>query len=455
MAGFVVDGKADAADSMNSIRFTARNPPTPRVIVCREGPIICDVDHQYGSDHLTSSAMNKHILIAVFLLASATLYSQDARAILTKSRQKCQSIQNGYYEMTKTMRAMASNDTTTTSFTCHFRKLADDTIRSSAFHSKMFWKGEHMSDMLYTGDDYVMVNVKDSVATIMAKSLWAKEIKSSAYSDDLYAPLTSEDGWPLPTDSQLIDSTRTFKFIGVETVGNASCYHIQENLTTKYDSTAMANDLRIEFHFWIDRDNYIPIQFSANDDVVMNNDTMYQYEFFRIGKYELDDMKDTNVLSLKSVPAYMKLKTYARSDPNPIADTSAPNWDLYSLSDEKVSLENMRGHLVLVDFFYKSCYPCMLALPAMQALHEKFKDRGLIVVGIDPYDKKKDIASFLSKRGITYTVLLGGRSAAKAYRVTAYPAIFLIDRQGRIIHTDSGYSREMGSELEALIIRNL
>ena len=70
----------------------------------------------------------------------------------------------------------------------------------------------------------------------------------------------------------------------------------------------------------------------------------------------------------------------------------------------------LKGKLVLIDFFTKSCYPCMLALLGLQALHKKYKSKGLNVIGINIYDKKEDgIIPFLSKRGITYPVLLGGK----------------------------------------------
>ena len=96
-------------------------------------------------------------------------------------------------------------------------------------------------------------------------------------------------------------------------------------------------------------------------------------------------------------------------------------------------------------------------LPILQSIHEKYKDRGVVVVGIDPYDDpaKDEMATFLSKRGITYTALFSDHELSKDYHVHAFPTLFLLDRQGRIIMTHLGFSKEMGAELEELLLKML
>jgi G:T-mismatch repair DNA endonuclease (very short patch repair protein) len=61
----------------------------------------------------------------------------------------------------------------------------------------------------------------------------------------------------------------------------------------------------------------------------------------------------------------------------------------------------------------------MQVLPALQDRHERYKEQRLRMVGIDSHDTKKevDIANFLAKRGVTYTVLFGGKNVAKDNRV--------------------------------------
>ncbi len=172
----------------------------------------------------------------------------------------------------------------------------------------------------------------------------------------------------------------------------------------------------------------------------------------------INNLKDENILTLNSIPAYYTIKDLVpyKSPDLLTKDTIAPNWELLSLTDEKINLKDLKGQLVLIDFFYKSCYPCMKALPALQALNEKYKDKGLRIIGIDPYDKKEDdIASFLSKHGVTYMVLLGGEDVANDYHVSAYPTIYLIDKNGKVIFTQVGYAKGVEKTLDEIIKKNL
>ena len=213
-----------------------------------------------------------------------------------------------------------------------------------------------------------------------------------------------------------------------------------------------------EYNYWIAMSDFNPVQYSIAYKIVMHKDTMYQYDKIVLDKYEINNLKDEMPLQLVSIPAFYKKKDYVPYvEPLLLPkDTVAPNWDLMSIKDEKVSLKALKGQLVLIDFFYRSCYPCMQALPALQALSEKYKGKGLKVIGIDPYDTKEDgIADFLLKRGISYTVLLGGNPTAATYRVSGYPTMYIIDKKGKIISSIMGYGKGVENELEEIIKKNL
>lgn len=397
------------------------------------------------------------LTLAIFFIGTISS-SQDAKVILQKSFDKCQSVQNGYYEMTRYMKYMSGKDTSVSLINCHFKKLKDDTIYSSAFHCKYYRKGEYGGDAIYTGDDFVNTTTKDSTATIMSKSLWAKEIDSYAHNYKFYSPLTSRKSVPLQHDSILLDNKIMFKYISDENINDALCYHIQVNELPENDSISALKTLQHEFHYWIKKEDFIPVQYSISYELLMNNDTSYQYEKAVLNKYEINNLRDETPLTLNSIPSYYTIKDYApfKSPKLLKIDTVAPNWELYSLTNEKISLKSLKGQLVLIDFFYKACYPCMQALPSLQALHQKYKSKGLRVIGIDPYDgKEDDMPTFLSKRGVTYSVLLGGKDAAKDYQVSGYPTIYLIDKKGKIIFVEVGYSNDLEETLEEVIKKNL
>ncbi|HRW21671.1 MAG TPA: hypothetical protein P5509_06840, partial [Bacteroidales bacterium] len=80
-------------------------------------------------------------LLGILFIISCS--EPNAEDILKKSYEKCQSIENGYYEMTSYMKYMSNNDTTSSSYTCYFKKLADDSIYSAAFHYQHYYEGEY------------------------------------------------------------------------------------------------------------------------------------------------------------------------------------------------------------------------------------------------------------------------------------------------------------------------
>ena len=150
--------------------------------------------------------------------------------------------------------------------------------------------------------------------------------------------------------------------------------------------------------------------------------------------------------------ANVKLKDYEPyEEPEPLAEgTPAPDWALPTLAGDTVRLADLRGKVVLLDFFYKHCAPCCAALPFLQSLHEKYKDRGVVLLGIDPIDDpvKDEMADFLAKRSVTYTVLFSDRELSSTYHIVGYPKLFFIDRDGKIAKVQSGYHPTLEESIE-------
>ncbi len=404
----------------------------------------------------------KNIFFAIGFLSiwlfSSCSDSPNLEEIMKRSFEKSQSIKNGYYEMEHFMKYISSKDTSLQIFKCRFNKLENDSIYSFAFHYEVFSDDEYKRDVLYTGNDFVNYSKNDSTGIIMSKALWAKEIKSYRHNYTFYSPITNKESYPLLTDSAFFDKKNTFEYLGEETINNNPCYHIRNNIIPENDSIEMVKTLRTEINYWINKQDYIPVQYSIAIDLVMNNDTMCQFEKNVLKKYEFNRFKDKTQIELSSIPSYINLKDFKpHKSPELLPEgTIAPNWSLTSLKDKTVNLSDYKGELVLIDFFYKSCYPCMSALPALQNLHEKYNAKGLKLIGIDPYDTKDDdIDNFLAKRGVTYTVLLGGKDVAKEYHVSAYPTIYLIDKKGKVLFTQVGYGDETEKKIEELIRKNL
>jgi alkyl hydroperoxide reductase subunit AhpC len=123
-----------------------------------------------------------------------------------------------------------------------------------------------------------------------------------------------------------------------------------------------------------------------------------------------------------------------------------------------LELDQMKGQIVLIEFWTFDCYNCRNTLPSIKSFNDKYGTRGLTVIGVHTPELDQErvwpnVAQAVKELGITYPVVSdNGYQMWKAYRVEAWPTIFILDRQGRIRfrHTGEG---EYG--LEERVIQKL
>jgi len=128
----------------------------------------------------------------------------------------------------------------------------------------------------------------------------------------------------------------------------------------------------------------------------------------------------------------------------------APEIKLPDTTGNALSLQDMRGKVVLIDFWASWCKPCRMNNPNLVALHEKFRDKDFEILGVSIDKSKADWIKAIQKDGLTWKQVLdpGGWDAQSTanYGVDAIPASFLIDKEGVI----RGINLE-GRELEGTI----
>jgi len=100
----------------------------------------------------------------------------------------------------------------------------------------------------------------------------------------------------------------------------------------------------------------------------------------------------------------------------------------------KISLADLEGKPVVVNFWASWCIPCKDEAPALQKTYEKYRSQGLVVLGIDAQDFRQDARRFVKRFGITYPVAYDGSgSTLGKWGVTGFPETFFVDRTGRLV----------------------
>jgi len=123
-----------------------------------------------------------------------------------------------------------------------------------------------------------------------------------------------------------------------------------------------------------------------------------------------------------------------------------------ALTGKRFSLTDLRGRVVLVDFWATWCRPCIAEVPNVRRVHRKYKDAGFDVVSISLDKNRSRFKSYAKKNGMKwYHVMEGGgwgTRLAKKYGVRSIPAMYLLDHEGKVIST-----KARGQELERLVAK--
>jgi peroxiredoxin len=98
-----------------------------------------------------------------------------------------------------------------------------------------------------------------------------------------------------------------------------------------------------------------------------------------------------------------------------------------------ISWQDLHGKVVLVDFWATWCSPCMKKLPALQALYEKFKGKGLVVIGVHSPDNADKLPAFMEKHQISFPVVLDAGKTFANYGIEAVPAYVLVAKSGKVL----------------------
>jgi thiol-disulfide isomerase/thioredoxin len=120
--------------------------------------------------------------------------------------------------------------------------------------------------------------------------------------------------------------------------------------------------------------------------------------------------------------------------------STAPAWSLTTLDGKPVSSEQLKGKVIVVDFWATWCGPCIHEIPGYIALQKRYAERGLVVVGISVDQQGADVVSkFVSDRAINYPIAMATPEVIAAFGgIEGIPTTFLIDREGQLRHRKVG-----------------
>ncbi|MGH7366777.1 MAG: TlpA family protein disulfide reductase [Candidatus Rokuibacteriota bacterium] len=144
-------------------------------------------------------------------------------------------------------------------------------------------------------------------------------------------------------------------------------------------------------------------------------------------------------------------RTDPREIPSPLLGKPASPFTLTTFDGKPVSLEALRGHVVVVNFWASWCIPaCYDEAPSLERAWQAYRDQGVVLIGVNIQDKEEPARRFLDRFGHTFPNApdLSGRVSVD-YGVYGVPETFFIDREGRVRF------KQVGAVTDAIMKRHV
>ena len=122
-----------------------------------------------------------------------------------------------------------------------------------------------------------------------------------------------------------------------------------------------------------------------------------------------------------------------KANNGPVNSGLAPDFTLTTFDGRAITLSQLRGQVVVVNFWASWCVPCRQEADYLERTWRKYQDRGVVFIGVNWVDTDKEARAFLDEFGITY--INGpdlGTRIAQAYRIRGIPETFFVDKTGQL-----------------------
>jgi peroxiredoxin len=127
----------------------------------------------------------------------------------------------------------------------------------------------------------------------------------------------------------------------------------------------------------------------------------------------------------------------------PKVGQAAPDLTVTSLDGATIKLSELRGKVVLLNFWATYCDPCRAEMPAMEKVYKEVVDKGGTVVAVDQKESGATVSKFVTEFGLTFPVALDEKGAAAAvYGVQYMPTSFFLDKEGIVRYMKVGQMEE-------------
>jgi thiol-disulfide isomerase/thioredoxin len=327
---------------------------------------------------------------------------------------------------------------------CFFTFRQDDIRRVASFRLQSDWGA-----LIYNGHDFFTLHEKDSTYEIKNQP----EDKDFSHLSFFYNSLpTLRNMLPVIEQGDSMTKTEGDTLIANKPYKTIRLAMFRQSLEYGDSHQPLTRGLTLFYTLVVDPASWLPFQIIERNNI--NGD-----QYVTITCFTAIDTRPTLPAEWSWSTAAIQQKYHLASVPvaTPLiaAGMSLPDWVLPACgehSDISIRSGELRGRLLVLDFWIKNCGPCMESWPHLQALQKKYGDAPFQLLAINAEDSRKDVAFFFTREHPAYQMLYNGKALAGQLGVPAYPTLIIVDSTGKILYSGVGFDQD---KIEGIIRRNL
>lgn len=121
-----------------------------------------------------------------------------------------------------------------------------------------------------------------------------------------------------------------------------------------------------------------------------------------------------------------------------LTGTKAPNFEFTDINGNIISTENTIGNVVVLNFWFVGCAPCLKEIPELNEIYDKYKENPDIVFASITYDDIKKVKRNLKKYNFDYPIITNAKETCDLFQINGYPTNIVIDKKGEVYFSFTG-----------------
>jgi thiol-disulfide isomerase/thioredoxin/outer membrane lipoprotein-sorting protein len=371
------------------------------------------------------------LAVSLFLMTSCTENKEDLVSRIIKETKTHSSV---HFKVTEKYCYSNAPDTTVTPLEVWALRDKNDSLRNGYVWVNNYYRPYNM--IYDAGNFYLAIPPKKT--TVLYKN----------FKEDFISPVDWIDIFLKPERLKaLVAQPKTKTTISDTTYQGKNCAKIEfqfQNGAKKYI-------------FVVDKKRLVPLWSKM---IVKKKDYVYSDELFfsdyTFDKVDLGKLKEAQkkILAENPVEDEGSNSEVVRMEKMLHVGDKAPLFagKFYSSGKEFHLADYVGKEVIIVDFWYTHCPPCVRAMPALSKLYTEYKNKGLIVFGLNSVDNQPRslgyLKTFLQKRKISYSVVLTQPEVDLRYKINGYPTMYIVNKEGKIAYVEVGFDQEKLSRLK-------